>query len=105
MRSLAPNLILAAIAAMSLLAITVWIFDAMAAQRHEVISEEYQGLVGGLGFGPVLDLSNGVDSFDPRLSGVTQNIPEGMRSGPDNPLSIFRYPRLKQSPIPPAAEE
>jgi hypothetical protein len=109
MRSSAPNLVLAAIAALSLFAITVWIHDAVAAQRHEKMSEDFQSLVGGLGFGPALDLSNGTHSFDPRLDGegadVDENLPGATRSGADNPLSIFRYPRLRRSCGPSGAEE
>jgi hypothetical protein len=106
MRSIAPNLVFIAITTLSLLAVTIWIHDAVAALRHEEMSEDFQSLVGGLGFGPALDLSNGSHSFDLRLEDddADQELPGASRNGTANPFSVFRYPRLRRSSGPDGSE-
>jgi hypothetical protein len=101
MRSIAPNLVMIAIGTLTLLAAVVLFRDA-APTRHRVeISEDFHRLVGGLGFGPVLDLSQGSGSFDPRLDGEWLDANERLDSpaqfGPLNPLSIFHYSPLRRS--------
>jgi hypothetical protein len=59
---------------------------------------EFQDLLGGLGFGPALDLSRCPQSFDPRLcSHCRQNLEPLPGAGcfcPQHACSIFYYPGL-----------
>ncbi|HWG43369.1 MAG TPA: hypothetical protein VN688_11340 [Gemmataceae bacterium] len=50
-------------------AVAVLVAEGHAERRREARAEEFQQLVGGLGFGPATDLSNCVFAFDPRLEG------------------------------------
>lgn len=65
-------------------------------QRRPSGSEAFQQLVGGLGFGPSLDLSDCVFGFDPRLDGACSwqrgPIPAGACFCPRHAGSIFFYP-------------
>jgi hypothetical protein len=58
--------------------------------------EEFQRLVGGLGFGPALDLSGCAFGFDPRLDGScaweTGPLPGGACLCPRHAGSLFFYP-------------
>jgi hypothetical protein len=64
-------------------------------------AEAFQHLVGGLGFGPALDLSPAA-AFDPRLDGSRAAgdalVPGGEELGPQSSLSIFYYPPLDRRP-------
>jgi hypothetical protein len=71
------------------------------AWRHrEGRSEDLQRLVGGLGFGPALDLSDCPFSFDPRLDGSCGlehgSVPGGGCFCPRHSASLFCYPPLRQ---------
>jgi hypothetical protein len=59
-------------------------------------SKVFHRLVGGLGFGPTLDLSRCEFGFDPRLCPACSNdygpIPGGMFFCPQHASSIFDYP-------------
>jgi hypothetical protein len=61
-------------------------------------AREFQRLVGGLGFGPALDLRRCAFSFDPRLCPGCQEdlgpIPGGAYFCPHHACSIFFYPSL-----------
>jgi hypothetical protein len=70
--------------------------DARARRRHEARAEEFQRLVGGLGFGPALDLSGGPNRFDPRLDGRDADEVASARA-----LSIFSYPPPDRPTAPP----
>jgi hypothetical protein len=68
-------------------------------------AEQFQHLVGGLGFGPAMDLSSCAFAFDPRLdSGCRQEdgpIPGGSCFCPRHAGSIFYYPPLEHgAPLP-----
>jgi hypothetical protein len=58
--------------------------------------EEFQRLVGGLGFGPAVDLSVCAFGFDPRLDGAcafdTGAVPGGTCFCPRHAGSVFFYP-------------
>lgn len=58
----------------------------------------FQRLVGGLGMGPALDLSQCPYCFDPRISTICrhdmQPIPGGSHFCPQHACSIFYYPML-----------
>jgi hypothetical protein len=100
MRLVTSNLLLIAIAALVVLAVTIWIHDAVTAKQSEEMSEDFQSLVGGLGFGPALDLSNGSYTYDPRLGDraeLDEPLPGAAQNGSGNPFSIFSYPRQRRS--------
>jgi hypothetical protein len=60
---------------------------------------EFHSLVGGLGFGPALDLSRCTNSFDPRLGAICSqefgHVPAGREFCPHHASSIFCYPGLE----------
>ncbi|MFL5244979.1 MAG: hypothetical protein ACJ8FY_22990 [Gemmataceae bacterium] len=62
-------------------------------QKH---AEEFQNLVGGLGFGPSVDLSGPAFVFDPRLVEssfpLESPFPLGHYLGRGQAMSIFYYP-------------
>jgi hypothetical protein len=68
-------------------------------------AESFQRLVGGLGFGPALDLSACVSDFDPRLEGSCSMdygpIAGGACFSSRQMGSVFFYPALKHGfPLP-----
>jgi hypothetical protein len=69
-----------------------------AQHRRMAHSESFQHLVGGLGFGPAVDLSNCAFAFDPRLEpGCRQDggpIPGGACFCPRHAGSVLSYPPL-----------
>jgi len=68
------------------------------AQHRPNHSETFQRLVGGVGFGPALDLSGCAFGFDPRLDGGCAEergpIPGGACFCPRHAGSLFYYPPL-----------
>ena len=70
----------------------------IAENRRPYHGEQFQHLVGGLGFGSALDLSEDAFAFDPRLDGLCEweygPIPGGSCFCPRHTLSIFFYPSL-----------
>jgi hypothetical protein len=64
--------------------------------QGQVHAEEFQHLVGGLGFGSALDLSGGAFTFDPRLDDswpqLNSPFPSSSYVGSDRAFSIFYYP-------------
>ncbi|HZU34992.1 MAG TPA: hypothetical protein VFA18_03745 [Gemmataceae bacterium] len=62
--------------------------------------QEFQEIVGGLGFGPATDLSQDANNFDPRLSprctGDLGPLPAGGPFCPGHACSIFAYPPLSE---------
>jgi hypothetical protein len=67
-------------------------------QEH---AEAFQRVVGGLGFGPAVDLSGCAFGFDPRLDGScaeeTGPIPGGTSLCPRHAGSLFCYPALRKT--------
>jgi hypothetical protein len=67
-------------------------------QARPTCAEDFQRLLGGVGFGPNLDLSESAGNFDPRLNGDFAGpgalIPGGGYFSDQRGLSIFSYPRL-----------
>src|ERR1700745_1468493 len=47
----------------------VWLLESQLCQHADVRNQDFQRLVGGLGFGPATDLSACAFAFDPRLEG------------------------------------
>jgi hypothetical protein len=72
-------------------------------------AEEFQRLVGGVGFGPALDLSVCAFGFDPRLDGACAAecgaVPGGACFCPRHAGSVFIYPPLGRRTEGPAGEE
>ncbi len=62
--------------------------------------ESFQRLVGGLGFGPAVDIGDCAFGFDPRLDGSCSlergPIPGGGYFCPRHAGSVFYYPPLKE---------
>jgi hypothetical protein len=67
-------------------------------RRRDVYSEQFQHLVGGLGFGPAVDLSGCAFGFDPRLDGDCAAeygpVPGGRCFCPRHTENILYYPPL-----------
>jgi hypothetical protein len=63
-------------------------------------SEPFQRLVGGVGFGPALDLSGCAFGFDPRLEGSCAEeygpVPGGSCFCPRHAGSLLSYPPLRR---------
>jgi len=93
-------MLLMAIAALAIAAIAVIVVDASPERADQKRSGEFQRLVGGLGFGPSLDLSRCAFSFDPRIESDchwnTSPIPGGYCFCPQHASSIFYYPQLSE---------
>ena len=96
-----PILILAAIVGLASVAMVLVVVDAGAKPAQAERSAEFQRLVGGLGFGPALDLSSCPNSFDPRLDdgceADLEPLPGGARFCPQHAGSIFYYRQLQRS--------
>jgi hypothetical protein len=74
------------------------IVNAGSESARDATREEFQHLVGGLGFGPAVDLSSCSFSFDPRLCPDCQQdhgpILGGVYFCPHHACSILFYPPL-----------
>jgi hypothetical protein len=72
----------------------------IASRQHALRSEQFQRLVGGLGFGPALDLSGCAFGFDPRLDGSCSEdsgpLPGGACFCPRHAGAVFEYAPLNQ---------
>jgi hypothetical protein len=94
-------LVLATIIILVSAALALLVVDAGMQPHRAERSEDFQRLVGGLGFGPALDLARCPAGFDPRLdSGGTdsdQILLGPARICPQQGGSIFHYPPLARS--------
>ena len=77
-------------------------FEQQAQSRRQLHRADFQQLVGGLGFGPAVDLSSCAFGFDPRLdcscSQDSGPIPGGSCFCPRHASSILFYPPLEDRP-------
>ena len=93
-----PYLLLAVTLALVLGAAAVLVRDGSGQGRRDEQARAFQGLVGGLGLGPGLDLSRCAFNFDPRLcDGCPEDggpIPGGACFCPRHGCSILFYPPL-----------
>jgi hypothetical protein len=84
---------------LALAAAGVLVLDSAAGPRRER-ARSFHELVGGLGFGPALDLERCEFSFDPRLcdhcSGDVGVVPGGMIFCPHHGLTVQAYPSLPE---------
>jgi hypothetical protein len=80
----------------------------VSSERH-ASGEAFQRLVGGLGFGPAVDLSGCAFGFDPRLDGSCAEecgpIPGGGCFCPRHAGSLFNYPPLRRETSLPVERE
>jgi hypothetical protein len=93
--SKAPRLLFALVVALISAAVGVLVIGAGSSGDVERRTQEFHHLVGGLGFGPVVDLTQCEFSFDPRLCPACSNdcgpIAGGMFFCPQHACSIFEY--------------
>jgi hypothetical protein len=79
----------------------VLIQEASSQPQRTERSEAFQRLVGGLGFGPSLDLTRGEFGFDPRLADHDADdegpLPGGNRYSGVQGRSIFHYKPLSRN--------
>jgi hypothetical protein len=99
-----PRVLLVAVTALALTAMALVVREAVAARESEG-ARQFQRLVGGLGFGPAVDLSRSSNSFDPRLSpgcSIAEGpIPGGGWVAQRRGFSVFWYPPLRPGDFPP----
>jgi hypothetical protein len=83
--------------------------EAITEARRAARSEEFQRLVGGLGFGPAVEMGQCAFSFDPRLGcGCPfdhEPIPGGAHFCPQHGCSILYYPPLRPAALAPTKAE
>ena len=92
------RLLLAAVTFLVLAAGAVVGFDGRLPPRRAAAAERFQQLVGGLGFGPAVDLSPCTFRFDPRLDASceldTGPVPGGAFMCPRCGGSVLSFPHL-----------
>jgi hypothetical protein len=95
-----PLLILAAVLALTCAAAALVLHDSP--DRPDAEAADFQRLVGGLGFGPALDLSRCPNAFDPRLCPHCPAdfgpVPGGGCFCPQHAGSLFDYPPVGAAP-------
>jgi hypothetical protein len=98
MRPQAPLAILAGILLLAVSAAVILAVESRDTGAGAARAEEFQQLVGGLGFGPAVDLSRCPNSLDPRLGRHCPEdlgpVPGGGYFCPHHACSIFQYPAL-----------
>jgi hypothetical protein len=98
-----PALLLAAILSLAIMAGLTLTLGA-GSTVEEARAQEFHRLVGGLGYGPALDLSGCDFAFDPRLAtGCSYDcgpIPCGLYFCPHHAGSIFEYDAERPFPDP-----
>jgi len=99
MRNAGPAVVGTVILALVVAAGAVLALDAPRQERQGERTEQFQRLVGGLGFGPALDLTECAASFDPRVCPSCPHdrgpIPGGTYFCPQHACSVFYYPPLE----------
>lgn len=90
--------VLSLILALGVAAGGVMVVDSLGPNHSREKTEEFQRLVGGLGFGPAVDLSQCAFNFDPRLGPDCPHnqgpLPGGAWFCPHHGCSILYYPSL-----------
>ncbi len=97
--------LLAALMVLVTATIAVLIFEDRAFSRRQERRADFPHLVGGLGFGPALELSPCAFGFDPRLDGSCEldcgPVPGGACFCPRHAGSIFYFrPLHQEQPFP-----
>ena len=90
------SVVLTAISILPALAVTLVAADFWPSPGRAERAEDFQRLVGGLGFGPALDVTRCARSFDPRLAPCCSDeggpIPGGVFFCPHHAAAVFYYP-------------
>lgn|SRR5262245_30540473 len=90
------TVLLAVILAVTCAAVLIMALAGQSGARHPEHARSFHRLVGGLGFGPAVDLSRCEFSFDPRLCPACSRddgpIPGGMFFCPYHASAVFDYP-------------
>ncbi len=98
MNAKGPLILVTLIMTLTIGAAAILIAEALPQAQSEERGEEFQRLVGGLGFGPAVDLAGCVFSFDPRLCDRCPYdlgpIPGGAYFCPHHGCSILYYQSL-----------
>ena len=98
----APHALLLATLLLVLAAGLVLAVESRGPGARAVRARDFQELVGGLGFGPAVDLSGCGFAFDPRLDPRCSEdqgpIPAGSFFCPYHTCSVFWYPALERTP-------
>ena len=106
MNSALPRMVLASLIAIFLAAGAIVVSESRRDPVSASRSREFQQVVGGLGFGPAIDLSRCTLAFDPRLGPVCEAqmrpIPGGGFVCPLHACSVFDYSPAAETPIPQA---
>jgi hypothetical protein len=93
------GVLLAGIGALALAAGAMLAIGARHSAAEAGRGRAFQGLVGGLGFGPALDLSRCAFSFDPRLCPACSQevgpVPGGKAFCPHHAGAVIDYPALR----------
>ena len=104
MNSTLPRLVLTSLIGLSVAAGAVVLAES---RRNPVAvdrSREFQQMLGGLGFGPAIDLSRCTLAFDPRIGPVCESqlspIPGGGFVCPHHACSVFDYSPAVETPEP-----
>jgi hypothetical protein len=96
----APRAVLAVILVLSCAAAAIVLIESP--DRHAGEGADFQRLMGGLGFGPALDLSRCANSFDPRLCphcpADSGPVPGGGPFCPQHACSVLDYPPVEAAP-------
>jgi hypothetical protein len=100
MATMRPHTVLAGILTLTVAAGVLLALESRDRSNQE--GKDFQRLVGGLGFGPALDLSRCPNSFDPRLCphcpADLGPVPGGGGLCPQHACSVFAYPPLEAAP-------
>jgi hypothetical protein len=102
MRSKAPFGVLVLILALAVVSGVLVVVDSRDRDAQAARAKEFQELIGGMGFGPAVDLGRCPYGFDPRLShrctADLGPIPGGGCFCPHHACSVLYYPALDKAP-------
>lgn len=106
MNATIPRLVLTSLIGMFFAASAVMLTETHRDSVSAGRSREFQQMLGGLGFGPAIDLSRCTLAFDPRLGPICDSqlspIPGGQFACPHHTCSVFDFSSAAESLLPPA---
>ena len=99
MKPKGPAILLTTITGLAFAAAALMMVEAYPQDGRQARAAEFQRLVGGLGFGPAVELGRCPFSFDPRLGRCCGEnfgpVPGGVYFCPQHAGSVFFYPPLR----------
>jgi hypothetical protein len=102
-----PELLASGVLGLAVAAGVLVVIEGRAPPRERA-TDEFQRLVGGLGFGPAVDVARCPFGFDPRLDPDDQEdqepIPGGYFFCPHHGAGVFAYPPLDWPGPPPTGD-